>query len=143
MLIPRPVSTLWIGESTSAALATMTVFSSSSASGEKRGLPLAAIFVELDEVIGSACRGEVAEGLRLGVRGTTTGTEAAVPGDEGTTHDGGGEDVRKISVAAAMMGAAALTFTPTLLSPNDTRRGCVSSDEERSDTGWLGGDGGG
>jgi hypothetical protein len=127
----------------SAGFASITVFSSSSASGEKRGLLLAAIFVVLDEVEGSACRSEVAEGLRLGVHGTARGTETAVLGDDDATSDGGGgEDDRKISVAAAMIGAAEL-LAPTFLSPNDERRGCISADEGRTVTDWVGEDGGG
>ena len=119
------------------------MFSSSSTSGEKRGLLLAENFVRLDEVPGSACRREAAVSLRLGVHGIATGMETAVPGDEDATSDGGGEDVRKMSVAAAVMGAVVLILVPTLLLPNDTRRGCVPADEGRADTGWLRGDGGG
>lgn len=128
----------------SAGLASLTVFSSSSASGEKRGLLLAAIFVRLDEAAVSACRSEVAEGRRLGVHGTAMDTEAVVPGDEdATSDDGGGEDVRKMSVAAAVIGATVLMLVPTLLSPSDERRGRISADEGRSGTDWVGGDGGG
>src|SRR6266850_840382 len=122
----------------SAGLASITVFSSSSASGEKRGLLLAAIFVKLDEVAGSACRSEVAEGLRLGVHGTAMDTETVAPGD-----DGGGEDVRKMSAVAAVIGATELMLAPTSLSPNDERRGCIPADEGRTDTDWVGEDGGG
>jgi len=133
-----------MGESTSVDLANLTVFSSSSASGEKSGLLLAANFVALDEVTGSASRSEAAVSLRVGVHGTSTGAETAALGDKDETTGGGGDEVRKMSVAAAVMGAAALTLTLTLPDPlpRDTRHDCISADDGRSDTDWVGGDGG-
>jgi len=70
-----------------------------------------------------------------------TGVWTAVVGDE--VEAAGGDDVRRMSAAAAMMGAAVLIPTLMLLVPNDTRRGCTPADEERTDTGSVGGYGGG
>src|SRR6267154_1161832 len=129
--IPRPLSTLWMGENTCAALVSFKVFpsSSSSASGENSGLPLAENIAGVNGVARSPRRNEAPAGLRVGVHGTMTGAGTAVVGDELETCGGGGDDDRKTSAAAAMMGAAVLIPTLALLLPNDTRRGCVDADE--------------
>ena len=137
MLIPRPLSTLWIGESTDWGLANLSVFSSS-ASGEKSGLPLQ---------LSSATKVglEVSESretlppilLRVGVHGAKTGigtVELTGDGDD----PGGGEDVRKMSATAAMTGAAVLA--PFLVG-EVSRRGCVTVAEGRLNTGSMGEDG--
>jgi hypothetical protein len=113
--------------------------SSSPASGENSGLPRAENIVGLNDVAGSPRRSKAPLGLRVGVHGTMTGMGTAV-GDEDKA--GGGDDVQRMSAAMAMMGAAVLKPTLMLLVPNDTRRGCIPADEERSDAGWVEGYGG-
>ena len=123
-----------MGESTDRDLVSVSVFSSS-ASGEKSGLPLSlppATNVGL----------EVSEGremlqlrvilLRVGVHGAKTGIGIAV------VACGEGEDVRRMSATAAMMGAVALS---QFLAGDASQGGCVAAAEGRVNTGSVGEDG--
>jgi hypothetical protein len=133
-----------MGESTCAALASFKVFSSSSssASGENSGLPLAENIAGLNDVAGSLRRNEAPADLHVGVHGTMTSAGTAMVGNEVETCRGGGDEDRKMSAAAAMMGAAVLVPKFALLLPNDTWCGCVGADEGQTDTGSVMGDGG-
>lgn len=81
--------------------------------------------------------------LGIGVHDTETGIETPATGDEEETTCGGWNEVQKMSVAAAMMGAVVLVPTHTLLLPSDTRRGRTPTDKGWSDAGWVRGDGSG
>ena len=75
--------------------------------------------------------------LRVGVHGGKTGIRTDdLAGDK--DDRGGGEDVRKMSAAAAMMGAAVLT---PFLAGDTSWYACVAVVEGREDTGCIGEDG--
>ena len=96
---------------------------SSSASGEKSGLPLQLpsatnVGLEVSEFRETLPLPVIL--LRLGVHGAKTGIGTIELADDGDDR-GGGEDVRRMSAGAAMMGAAAvlvLTLTPLLTGDN-------------------------